>query len=249
MPRIIIRETRSKHDKANAEYYVPDESHDFHTEFGSISKEQLSLGGMYDIGKERVRIFPATFIDRYARLKRGAQIIGAKDIGMIIAETGIGRDSTILEIGFGSGALTAQLARIAKKVYAYEIVQKNIEIGLRNLEELETPKHYDVKLGDAYDERTIAQSNEIDIFVLDVPEPWRALGTARKALKNGGWLVAYVPCITQANELEAALGSDFSLVKCCELIEREWKIAGNAVRPVTKDFSHTAFLVFLRKVA
>jgi tRNA (adenine57-N1/adenine58-N1)-methyltransferase catalytic subunit len=249
MPRIIVREPRGKRDKTPTEYYVPDESRDFHTEFGSISKDTLKKGGLITVGNERMRIYPATFADRYARLRRGVQIVTTKDVGMILAETGIDRDSVVLDIGFGSGAVSAYLARIAKKVYAYDVSQENIDHGLRNLEELETPKNYTVKQGDAYDEKTISEEGVIDVFVLDVPEPWRALATARKALKQGGWFVAYTPCITQANQLADALRDDWQLVKCCELIEREWKVQGQAVRPVTKDFSHTAFLTFIRKVS
>ena len=84
-------------------------------------------------------------------------------------------------------------------------------------------------------------------FILDVPEPWRALDTAKKVLKRGGWLVGYTPCITQAMHLVEALGTDWHHVKTCEVIEREWKVRGQAVRPVTKDFGHSAFLTFIRK--
>jgi tRNA (adenine57-N1/adenine58-N1)-methyltransferase len=249
MARIVIKLDRSKkeRDAERGEYYVPDEERDFHTESGVIPKAVLKAGGVHVVGKERFLIYPATFKDRYDRLQRGVQIVTAKDIGLVICETGLDRDSVVLDIGFGSGAVTAYLTRIAKRVYAYDLEEKNIEIGLRNLKELDTPHTYEVKKGDAYDEKTIAQMNEIDVFFLDVPEPWRALATAKKTLKRGGWLVSYVPCITQANQLADSLGDGWHLVKCCELIERDWKIEGKAVRPVTKEYGHTAFLTFIRK--
>ncbi len=250
LARIVVKLDRTKKERDNGQgEYFADESRDFHTEFGIVSKAALKACGVHAVGKTKVLIYPATFSDQYARLQRGVQIITPKDLGLIITETGLDNGSVVLDIGFGSGAVTAYLARIVKKVYAYDVVERNIALGLRNLEELGTPKRYDVKKGDAYDEKSIGQEKEIDVFVLDVPEPWKALGTAKKALKSGGWLVAYTPCITQANQLADSLGDGFHLVRCVELIEREWKVSGKAVRPVTKDFSHTAFLSFIRKAA
>lgn len=255
MARIIIKESRVIVESGKrrviskrATYYAPDEEHDFHTEYGAIPKESLEKGGLVSVGKERFRVFPATFADSYARLSRGVQIVTPKDLGLVIAETGIGNDSLVLDIGFGSGAVTAFLSRIVKHVYAYDVVQKNIDHGLRNLELLQIPKRYTVKKGDAYDAGSI-EVPAVDVFFLDVPEPWRALDTARKSLKAGGWLVAYTPCITQANQFVDSLTEDWHVIKVTELIEREWKASGKAVRPVTKDFSHTAFLTFVRKVA
>ncbi len=248
MARIIVKEPSRKREERK-EYYVPNEEHDYHTDFGTINKEALKKCGVVVFGKETFRIYPATFADQYTRLRRGVQIITPKDLGLMMAETGIDRDTVVLDIGFGSGAVTAYLSRIAAKVYAYDVEKHNLDQGLKNLEELDTPKRYDVKLGDAYNPDTIAQENEIDVFILDVPEPWRALATAKKALKQGGWLVGYTPCITQAMQLVDALDGSWALVKTCELIEREWKVGGQAVRPVTRDFGHSAFLTFVRKVS
>jgi len=250
MARILIKLERTKKEKDNAqgEYFAPDEQHDFHTEFGIVPKQALKECGLHTVGKTKVLIYPATFADLYARLERGVQIITRKDLGLIMVETGMDNDTVVLDIGFGSGAVTGYLSRIVKKVYAYDVEERSLTIGVKNLEALGTPKRYVVKKGNAYDASTIDQENEVDVFVLDVPEPWKAIPVAKKALKAGGWLVAYTPCITQANQLADSLGSEFHIVKSCELIEREWKIEGKAVRPVTKDFSHTAFLTFIRKV-
>ena len=37
-------------------------------------------------------------------------------------------------------------------------------------------------------------------------------------------------------------------MKTVEIIEREWHAEGRKVRPATKDFSHTGFLTFIRKL-
>ena len=47
----------------------------------------------------------------------------------IVALSGIGKDTTVLEIGCGAGTLTRELAAAAKRVVSYEIV-KNLQPGL-----------------------------------------------------------------------------------------------------------------------
>lgn len=251
MSRIIIKDERkagSRIISRKAEYFVKTQERDFHTEHGSIPKDSLESCGTHQIGKETFRIYPATFADEYKRLERGVQIIGSKDLGLIICETGLTKDSVILDIGIGSGAVSSFLSRLAKKIYAYDIVQNNLDRSTKNVEELGIKENVEINKGDAYKPETIKQEDEIDIFILDVPEPWRALSTAKKVLKKGGYLVGYTPCITQANQLVDALGDGWHHEKTVELIEREWKVKGKAVRPMTKDFSHTAFLSFIRKI-
>lgn len=246
MARLVMRDRQSKHDKKETEFFVPDEEHDLHTEQGSITKEQLRQGGVVNVGKERFTILPFTFMDQYARLPRGAQVIQPKDLGLIIAETALSKEDVVLDIGAGSGFASILLSRIAKQVYAYDCEKKSLDVTEANLKELGIA-NVELKRGDAYKAETIAQENEVDLFLLDVPEPWRALGTAKKALKPGAWLVGYTPCTTQATKLVEALGDEFFHVKTVELLEREWKVKGEAVRPESKDFQHTAFLTFLRK--
>ena len=50
------------------------------------------------------------------RLKRGPAVTLPKDAGMIIAYTSIGKESRVIELGSGSGFLTAQFANIVKEV-------------------------------------------------------------------------------------------------------------------------------------
>ena len=84
-----------------------------------------------------------------------------------------------------------------------------------------------------------------------MPEPWKVIESAEKALKVGGFLVAYQPSTTQVSELCNSLAENkkFMLVKVLEVIEREWKFEGNIARPEHHMLGHTAFLVFVRRVA
>src|SRR3989338_5458767 len=125
-------------------FYLKDISKDFHCQFGLISSKDLKKkdGSIIktNTGKE-LKIFTATFIDSYKRIKRGAQIITRKDIGLIVAETGINKHSKVVDAGAGSGALSCFLANLCKEVTTYEIredfiklVEKNKEfLNLKNL--------------------------------------------------------------------------------------------------------------------
>ncbi len=247
MARLILRERKGKHDKKTLEYYAPDESGDYHTEFGIIPKAALKKGGIFELGGETFTVTEPSFLSRYERLRRGAQIVQPKEIGYVIASTGIGKEDAVLDIGAGSGFSAILLSQVAKRVNAYEINDENLRRTKENVKEMGIT-NVEAKKGDAYDPATIPHDAEFRLFFLDVPEPWRALATAKKALLPGGWLVGYTPCITQAMRLVEQLDGSFLHVKTVELLERDWKVQGEAVRPESKDFQHTAFLTLIRKV-
>ena len=237
-------------NKQGRKFYVKDTSFDFHTQFGMISKKDLKKkdGSLLktNTGKE-FYIFSAGFADKYNKLKREAQIITKKDIGLIITNTGIGKNSKVLDAGAGSGALSCELANICKEVIAYDnrdnaikTVKHNIELlGLKNLK---------IKKKDIY--QGISDKN-FDLIMLDLPEPWRVLEHCFKALKHGGFLVCYLPSITQVTQLIDSLNKNDNFVygKTVELIEREWKIDGKKIaRPESQMLGHTGFLIFSRRV-
>ncbi len=70
-------------------FYVGDLTKDFDTQYGKIKKADLKKSGsITSATKKDFRIFDASFIDDYMRIKRAPQIIPLKDIGFIIASTG-----------------------------------------------------------------------------------------------------------------------------------------------------------------
>jgi len=71
-------------------------------------------------------ILEPDFTDKFKKIKRGPQIITPKDIGTIITETGINKNSIVLDAGGGSGSLSCFLANITKKVYCYEKKVKDV---------------------------------------------------------------------------------------------------------------------------
>ncbi|MBW3020323.1 methyltransferase domain-containing protein, partial [Candidatus Woesearchaeota archaeon] len=169
-----------------------------------------------------------------------------KDIGVIITESGITRDSIVVEGGSGTGALTTYLAKIAKKVYSYDIRSENQEIAKYNVERLNLD-NVEFKLQSMYEK---INEKDVDVVIMDLPEPWQALENAKNAVKVGGIIVAYCPTIPQVSNFVEAVKKDDQLhhIKAIELIERTWKVKGLAVRPVSDSIGHTAFLIFARRV-
>ena len=231
-------------------FYAKDLGQDLHTQYGYVKKEELKKAKEGDLVKSNTNkeffIFNPSFIDLYRKIKRDAQIIPLKDIGLIIAETGINKSSKVLDAGSGSGALACFLAAIAKEVVTYEIREDFIEIVKSNIEFLNL-KNIKIKNKDIYKE---IDDKNIDAVILDVPEPWNAIENCAKALNPGGFLVSYSPSIPQVADFVNALRKNerFVYLKSVEITEREWEVEERKVRPKSSGLGHSGFLSFARKV-
>lgn len=230
-------------------YFVNDDSRDFHCTDGVVPKKELRKKDGSEVfagGREKFVVFSPSFIDRYRNMGRNPQMPLPKDIGLIIAETGIGKKSVVVDAGGGSGGLACSLANIAKKVATYEIeaefaglIRENIRfLGLKNI----IVKNRDVAKG--IDEK------DVDLVTLDMLEPWRALGVAEKALKTGGFIVCYSTNINQVQSFVKVVRAMEKMVyfKTVELMGREWKIEDIFARPQSQGVLHSGFLVFCRKI-
>src|SRR3989344_133104 len=231
-------------------FYAKDLENDLHTQYGFVKKEDLKESKEGDLVKSNTEkeffIFNPSFIDLYKKIKRDAQIIPLKDIGFIIAETGINRESKVLDAGSGSGALACFLASVAKEVITYELREDFIEIVKSNIDFLGL-KNIKIKNKNIYEE---IEDKDIDVIILDVPEPWKAIENCSKALKPGGFLVSYSPSIPQVADFVNALRKNeiFVYLKTCEITEREWEVEERKVRPKSAAIGHSGFMSFARKV-
>lgn len=218
---------------------------DLHTNYGVVKEKDIENCKNIvksHTGKEFL-VFDANLIDQLEKIKRGPAVMTKKDIGIILSNTGISKDSIVLDAGTGCGVTASFLARFVKKVITYEsnkdffnLAKKNFEfLDVRNVEQ----KNFDVYEG-------ISEKN-LDLIVFDLTEPWKALKHAYKSLKSGCFLVAYLPTITQVVDL-IGKSEGFLHYKTVEILEREWHVEGLKVRPKSQMIGHTGFLVFLRKI-
>lgn len=229
--------------------HVRDLKQDYHCQYGMVRKEDLTKAATSGKAKTNKGVelaaFAPSFLDLYKKIRRAPQIIPLKDLGSIITETGINKASVIVDSGTGSGALAAFLAAIAKKVTSYELRKDFAEIAAENAKMLKLKnliiKNRDIYLG--IDEK------KVDVITLDLPEPWKALGPASKAMKKGGFVVSYSPSIPQVSDFVAAsLKEGFLHLKTIEVIQREWEFEERVIRPKSQPIGHSGFMTFIRKI-
>lgn len=206
-------------------------------------------GEQLEIGNKKFWILTPSLQDKLQGLKRRAQIILPRDAAHIIMNCSIESGNKVLEAGIGSGSLTIALANsIAPngKVISYDNREEFIEHALKNLKTARLDKHVTAKIKDitkGIDEK------DLDAVILDIPDPWKAVSFAWKALKPGGYLCSYSPLISQVEKTVKEIEKhNFIEVKTFENIQREMIISDHGTRPSFDMLGHTGYLTFARKV-
>jgi len=232
-------------DSKGKKYFVKDINDDFHTSNGVIFKKDLAGTGEVksNTGKKFFLIEP-TFADLWDNLKRGPQIMIQKDIGMILAKTGVNSKSKVVDAGGGSGSLCLSLANICKEVTVYEINPEHYDVIAKNVK-LFGIKNLVLKQENIYNGIT---KKNLDLITLDLPEPWQVTEHASEALKTGGHLVVYLPNINQVKMfIDSTRRTGIRVIETIELIERKWKIEDKIMRPEFEMLGHTGFMCFCRR--
>ncbi len=227
-------------------YYVKSLEQDFHTKEGFIKKEDLQKSQIISNLNVKFFSFQASFPDVYKKIKRLPQIIPLKDLGFIAAEVGLGKESIIVDAGAGSGAASLFFANIAKEVFTYEIRMDFIEGVEKNIESTKT-SNLTIKAKSIYN--GIDEKN-VDLVMLDLPEPWHAIQHGFDALKSGGFLVSYSPTMPQVQDVVDKINGIEGIIvtKVVEISEREWEVNQRKVRPRSQAIGHSGFIVVARKV-
>lgn len=191
-------------------------------------------------------MFPPSF--KSFKLKRGPQIITAKDAGMIIAFTGVGQGWKVVDVGAGSGFLAIFLGNVVGKegkITSYERRAEFADLAEKNVEKAGLKGIVEIKRKDAFE--GIEEKN-VDLITLDLAESDKLLESAKSAVRKEGIIVGYLPNIEQAKKfvLEAErIGLKHETTM--EFIGRDWLIREQGCRPATMGLMHTSFLSFLKK--
>lgn len=220
-------------------------SGDFHTKEGMLKEAEIKKKKeLMMVRGKKYTCFAASFMDRFQTLKRGPAVILPKEAGFIIATTGIHPKSRVVEAGTGSGFLTAMIAQITPNLTSYERSKEFYEIAQQNLKTLGVKanlKQADITAG--------IQEKQVDAIILDLEEPIKVLPSAYRALREGGYLVAYLPHISQVQEMVTeAKKAGFYHQLTTEIIQRDWIVDERRLRPKNMGIMHTGFLTFLRKL-
>jgi tRNA (adenine57-N1/adenine58-N1)-methyltransferase len=231
----------------------------FHFHLGSIDHDALighpegikvrsTLGAM-------LLAFRPTLADFTLKMRRGAQVVYPKDVGLILVYADIFPGAVVVEAGTGSGSLTLALAQSVGDsglVISYEIREDHYDTAAANIAEWYEgaggkPENLELRLGDVF--AGVPESG-VDRLVLDLPEPWRAVGPTTESLAPGGILCCYLPTVPQVSQtVEAMRAGGFALVDTFEGLLRTWNVDGPSVRPDHRMVAHTGFLVTGRKLS
>ena len=179
-----------------------------------------------------------------SKLKRGPQVILPKDIGMILAFTGVGKASKVVDAGAGSGWLAISLGNVCKSVVTYERREEFAELTKMNVGRAGL-KNVKVKLADIF---TGISEKNIDLITLDLADSDMVIPHAYAALKAGGFVVGYLPHAEQVSKfVKECERVGFLGAFCIECIVREMLVREQGFRPENTGLTHTAYLVFARK--
>lgn len=192
---------------------------------------------------------PLLFDLVYSFFSRPAQVIYPKDAGlaMILLEASPGK--RVLEIGVGSGAITAFMANLVRpqgRVYAYEIREDMARVALENLRKAGLESFVDLKVKDASEG---IDETGLDAAFVDIGDPWRVIEPVHRALRPSAPLMFFIPTFNQVvrlyQELEGHGG--WGDLRCFELLERRLDLKPGAIRPSTRMIGHTGYLFFARR--
>jgi len=188
--------------------------------------------------------------DLLGAVRRGAQIITAKDAAQLLFLAGVGPGATVAEAGAGSGALTIVLAYAVGpngRVISYDRREDFLEAAKANVRRAGLESRVSFRQRDVVAEGLDAV--DLSSVVLDLPEPWSVLASVRSALAPGGYVATYTPTY---NQLETTVRSlrelEFDEVRALELLERGLHVGDGGTRPAFEMLGHTGFLATGRRV-
>ena len=154
--------------------------------------------------------------------------------------------SKVLDLYAGSGAFGIEaISRgagsatfVENNAICVKVIKENCEaMELHNVEVVEKDV-IDIKL-----------SEQVDLAVIDLPEPLKAFKILKQVVKQSGFIVFYTPHISQAQDVVNALDDDYKYITTIELIQRRWEVGEKMLRPKHDMLGHTAFLTVVRKFA
>lgn len=199
-------------------------------------------------------VYIPSFDEFILLMKRGPQIIYPKDIGAILIAGNISKNSNILEIGTGSGALTLYLNLILDKksqLFTLDENEKNQRRAQKTIERFVTSSKINNLVDVNYINSKLSAfafndlADKVDTIITDIPEPWEFF-LKNEIKQNLNW-VSYLPSISQVEKIVTKLReNNFVNIKITETLNREWIVDKKIVRPKNEMVGHTGFVVGAR---
>ena len=177
--------------------------------------------------------------------RRASNISYPKDISRILFRLGINAGCRVVELGSGSGGMSISLAMAVKpsgKIYSYDIRDDHLDRARKNVERLGLGEFVEFKKRPP---RVPVEESGAYAVIMDIPEPWTELETARAALAPGGYVACTVPSYNQLEEFNSALGpAGFMALESLEILNRNIVARDGRTRPDHRMTGHTQFVHF-----
>lgn len=198
----------------------------------------------------KLYLFRPSLEDYIFTMVRKTQIIYPKDLGAIVFYGDIHSGDLIIESGMGSGALSMALLRALGEGGRLVSVEKRHEFAIQARENVgkffgKSPRNHQVIVADIQD---FSMATKADRVFLDLPEPWHAIGSVARLLKQGGLLVNLSPNIGQVQLVYRELKAQgFAGMNTFELMKRDWMVDERRARPKDRMIAHTGFITVAKK--
>ena len=178
--------------------------------------------------------------DFFAYGKRSGAPMLPKDIGLVIAYTGMNHNDDVLDAGTGSGIAAIYFGGVAKTVKTYEIRPEFSTLAMKNITESKLTNV------EAVAKDFLDAEGSFDVVHLDLQIQPEHVRHAFSLLRSGGYLACYTPFIEQMSIVVDEATPLFREVHTHELIEREMTRSKRGTRPST-SVSHSGYVTIARK--
>ncbi|TKR96209.1 hypothetical protein L596_010262 [Steinernema carpocapsae] len=165
-------------------------------------------------------------------LPRRTQILYTPDVALILTLLDVRPGSVICESGTGSGSLSHAIAMAVfpnGHLYTHDINETRVKCVEQEFKDHGLENNTTAVHANACEDGFFVE-NACDGVFLDLPEPWNAVGYAKRAMsrQRGGRVVSFSPCIEQVQRVHEELEKlGFVQIQTVELVPRTLKIVEN----------------------
>ncbi|CAL1358089.1 unnamed protein product [Linum trigynum] len=161
-------------------------------------------------------------------LSHRTQILYIADISLVIMYLEVVPGCVVLESGTGSGSLTTSLARAVAPtghVFTFDFHEQRAASAREDFEKTGISSYVTVGVrdiqGQGFPEEHVGS---VDAVFLDLPQPWLAIPSAAKMLRQDGVLCSFSPCIEQVQRSCETLRSNFTDIRTFEILLRTYEV-------------------------